>query len=85
MKTTIEIPDSIYRIAKARAALMGIPMTKYVSDALQDKARAAESDESGEPPWMRGFGELSDLHDETRRINTLTAHEFSEIDPEDAQ
>jgi tRNA(fMet)-specific endonuclease VapC len=31
---------------------------------------------------MRGFGELADLHEETRHIDSLIAAEFSEIDPD---
>ena len=84
MKTTLDIPDPILRGAKARAALLGISMTKYVSQALEEKARSTAPTDAGDPPWMRGFGELADLHDETQRIDALIADEFSEIDPEDA-
>lgn len=83
MKTTLDIPDHILRGAKARAALLGISMTKYVSHALEEKARSASTTNVGTPPWMSGFGDLADLHDETQRIDALIAAEFSEIDPED--
>lgn len=84
MKTTLDLPDGVLRGAKARAALQGISLRKYVSQALEEKARAASVPDAETPPWMRGFGELADLREETRRIDSLIAAEFSEIDPEDA-
>ena len=37
MKTTVEIPDSIFRGAKAKAAERGQALRKYVTEALQEK------------------------------------------------
>ena len=39
-KTTREIPDAIFRRAKAVAAERGIPFRALVSEALADKLRA---------------------------------------------
>ena len=40
MKTTLEIPDAIFRRAKTVAAERGIPFRALVSEALADKLRA---------------------------------------------
>ena len=36
-----------------------------------------------EPPWMTGFGALSDLGDENRRILDIIEDEFERLPPED--
>ena len=35
MRTTLELPDTLYRQIKARAALEGLPVKALVSDLLQ--------------------------------------------------
>ena len=37
-----------------------------------------------EPPWMAGFGALSDLAAENRRVLALIEDEFERLPPEDA-
>jgi|ERR1700691_4057755 hypothetical protein len=44
MKTTIEIPDAIFRRAKVLAAERGIPFRALISEALSDKERLLLSD-----------------------------------------
>lgn len=84
MKTTLDIPDETFRLAKAKAALRGISLRQFVNEALQEKisprSSATVSDTS---PWMQGFGALADLRDETRRLEQLIADEFGAIEPED--
>ncbi len=83
MKTTLEIPDSIFRRAKSVAAERGIPFREFVTEAVRDKlasdARAAEQ------PWMAAFGKLRHLRKETARINRLIEEEFEQIETEDRQ
>jgi hypothetical protein len=38
---------------------------------------------ASEPPWMRGFGALSDLKEENRHVESLIAEAFETIEPED--
>jgi hypothetical protein len=40
VKTTLEIPDAVLRRAKANAALQGIPLQQFVTEAVEDKLRA---------------------------------------------
>jgi hypothetical protein len=81
MKTTLEIPDAIFRRAKSVAAELGIPFRELVSEALADKLRA-QSDRNSKP-WMKTFGKLRHLHKETVRINRIIEQEFDQIEAED--
>jgi hypothetical protein len=36
MKTTLEIPDAIFRRAKSRAAERGIPLRQFGTEAVED-------------------------------------------------
>jgi len=84
MKTTLDIPDEVFRQAKARAALRGVSLRQFVTEALEEKMVAPSTrSASSEPPWMRGFGALADLGEETRRINTVIEETFGQLDEED--
>lgn len=81
MKTTLEIPDPIFRKAKARAAESGIPLRQFITEAVKAKLEAAHAPVL-EKPWMRGAGALRHLHKETVRIQKLIDEEFEQIEPE---
>lgn len=84
MKTTIEIPDPLFRKAKSRAAERGQTLKELVTEALQEKlAGGAGKPHPGEPEWMRGFGQLSRLRRETARIQSHIDATFDVIEPED--
>jgi hypothetical protein len=87
MKTTIDIPDQIFRQAKARASLRGISLKQFVTEALQEKTSGSANSRSAlsEPMWMRGFGALSALKSENRRIEKRIADAFETIAEEDQQ
>lgn len=80
MKATLEIPDPIFRKAKARAAASGIPLRQFITEAVADKLATPPS--SQDKPWMRGAGALKHLHKETVRIQKLIDEEFEQIEPE---
>ena len=80
MKTTIEIPDTLFRRAKSAAAERGIPLRALVSEALVNKLRVHDGDSK---PWMQAFGKLRHLNKETSRINRIIEEEFERIEPED--
>ncbi len=83
MKTTLEIPDSVFRQAKARAAQQGIPLRQFVSEAVEEKLGASER--TREKPWVRMAGGLRHLRKESARIRRLVEEEFERIEPEDRQ
>ena len=81
MKTTLEIPDSIFRRAKSVAAQRGIALRVFVTEAVEEKLTGASK--SGEKPWVRLAGGLKHLRKETARINGIMKTEFEKIEPED--
>jgi murein endopeptidase len=80
VKTTLEIPDPIFRKAKAKAAEQGVSLRQFVTDAVEEKLC---TNAGGEKPWMRSFGGLRHLHKENVRIQKLIDDEFEKIDPEE--
>lgn len=84
MKTTIEIPDVLFRKAKSRAAERGVSLKHVVTEALREKlARETSGGPPGEPSWMRGFGKLRRLRRETERIQARIDEAFEVVEPED--
>ncbi|HSS70374.1 MAG TPA: hypothetical protein VLQ46_06935 [Casimicrobiaceae bacterium] len=84
MKTTIEIPDLLFRKAKSKAAERGKTLKEFVTEALQDKlATKTRGARSAEPMWMEGFGKLRRLRKETTRVRARIERTFEVIEPED--
>ena len=80
MKTTLEIPDAIFRRAKSKAAAQGVPLRQFVIEAVEEKLKLAASRE--DKPWLKHFGKLKHLRKETKRINKFIEGAFEKIDPE---
>ena len=77
MKTTLEIPDLLFRKAKSRAAERGQTLKQLVTEALQEKlAVNTDNARPGEPGWMQGFGKLRRLRKETRRVQARIDERF---------
>ena len=84
MKTTLEIPDALFRKAKSRAAEHGQTLKAFVTEAIETRlAGEARGTPSQEPPWMRGFGKLRRLRKETARIQAIVDAEFENVESED--
>jgi hypothetical protein len=81
LKTTLEIPDVIYRRLKASAANQGKTVKALVNEAIAEKLRHPAA--AGVPAWRQGFGQLRHLRKETRQIEKVIVDEFSRIDPEE--
>jgi hypothetical protein len=79
MKTTLEIPDTVFRRAKSAAAARGIPLREFVTEAVKEKLAPGAT--AGERPWLRLMGRLKHLHKETVRINHLIEEDSEKIDP----
>ena len=78
MKTTLEIPDTVFRKAKAKAAEEGIPLRQFVTEAVQEKLKTTSQDK----PWMKHLGKLKHLHRERKQIEKRVEEAFEQIDPE---
>jgi len=83
VKTTLEIPDLLYRKLKISAAHRGTTVRQLVNEALTEKLRASPGNASSQPAWSRAFGRLQHLHKETQRISRIIDDEFTRIDPEE--
>lgn len=81
MKTTVELPDAMFRRAKAVAAGRGMTLKRFFTEAVEEKLRLFA--DQPKAPWMAGFGGLSDLVDENRRVLQVIAEEFETLSPED--
>ena len=81
MKTTLEIPDAIFRRAKSAAANRGIPFREFVTEAVREKLVSGAK--ATETPWMAAFGKLRHLRKETARINRAIEEEFERVEAED--
>ena len=83
-KTTLELPDRLFRKAKATAAERGQSLKEFVTEALRDKlALDSGRARAGKPEWMEGFGKLNRLHKETVRVQSVVDQEFRVIESED--
>jgi hypothetical protein len=80
MKTTLEIPDAIFRRAKSIAAERGIPLREFVTEAVKEKLAGRNVVDK---PWMAAFGKLRHLRKETATINRRIEEEFEQIEAED--
>jgi hypothetical protein len=80
MKTTLEIPDTIFRRAKSKAAEQGIPLRQFVTEAVKDKLKMPPA--AGQKPWMKHIGKLKDLRKESQRVNQAIEEAFEEVDTE---
>jgi hypothetical protein len=78
VEATVSISDDLFRKAEALAARRGLSVPQFFTELLSDQIDAAPGVEPAldGPPWMRGFGALSDLGAETRRIEALIEEEF---------
>jgi len=91
MKTTVEIPDPLFRKAKATAAEQGVPLKDLFTDAVREYLRRS-ADESSKntpftpappPAWVKAFGGLRALHKETKRIERVIEQEFGRIEEDE--
>ena len=78
MKTTLEIPDFLFRRAKSVAAERGIPLRQFVTEAVQDKLRIAPQ----EKPWAKHLGKLKHLRREGKQVDQWVEEAFEQIDRE---
>jgi len=80
MKTTLEIPDTIFRRAKSKAAEQGIPLRQFVTEAVEVRLKTTPA--TSQKPWMKHMGKLKNLCRETKRITKVIEEAFEEVDAE---
>lgn len=87
MKTTVEIPDTLYRQLKARAALQGQTVKDFLVEAVRaklakDTTKPAKNKakSQGKTGWRAAFG-AADPKD-VAEVQRIIDEEFSRVDPE---
>jgi hypothetical protein len=83
MKTTVEIPDDLFKEAKVLAALEGMSMKQLITESLQQRLLRESPETKTEPSWKLAFGAMRSYRKENRRIERLIEKEFERIEPED--
>lgn len=81
MKTTLEMPDDLFRRAKATAAKRGQSLKQFVTTALEHElakrskpAASAKASNARAEAWLSEFDELS------RRISTAWNSDMGAVD-----
>lgn len=69
------------RRAKAVAAGRGLTLRQFLTEAVEERLRFFANEPRAAS--MSGFGELSDLADENRRVLQAIAEEFETLSQED--
>jgi hypothetical protein len=81
MKTTLEIPDTLYRQLKARAALKGQTVKDFMVEAVRARLKNERSQPSEKFGWEAAFG-IADPED-VAEVQRIIDEEFSKIDLDD--
>jgi hypothetical protein len=79
MKTTLDLPDRLYRQIKARAALKGQTIKSFFLDAVRDKL--AKEQRSRKDGWRAVFGKANP--DDVASLQRIIDEEFSQVSAED--
>jgi hypothetical protein len=84
VKTTIELPDDLFREAKATAARRGAALKEFVREALAEKlAREIAMPERQGAPKRWPVPPPDVPVEELRRIDAIIEEAFEQIEPED--
>ena len=79
MKTTIEIPDDLFRRTKATAALRGESLKDFITGALRERLDLQAGRTAPEAGWRSVFGRARP--EEVEPVSERIAEEFEQIDP----
>jgi hypothetical protein len=78
MKTTIEIPDELFRKTKATAASRGESLREFITEALSTRLATTSLPAPQRSGWRSVFG-LAEPRT-VARIDTLLAAELEQVD-----
>lgn len=81
MKTTLEIPDKLFRQTKAMAAMRGESLKDFVTEALQAHLEQQVPGASSRRGWQSVFGQAK--REEVEPIDAIVAEEFERIEPDE--
>jgi len=76
MKTTIDLPDPLFRRAKATAAYRGVSLKTLITKAVENSLNTEQKD------WRAVLKDLPRVDDETTKEIMRSVAEWDEIDLE---
>ena len=87
MKTTIELPDTLFRRAKTAAVRQGLTLRQLLTEALEWrlslKWNKKKNGGASTPQWIRAYVALRHLRGQRKTIEQAIESEFEKIEPED--
>jgi len=83
MKTTLEIPDDLFRQTKATAAMRGESLKEFVTEALQAHLERQTAGASAQRGWQSVFGQAR--QEEVEPVDALIDKEFESVEPDEWQ
>jgi hypothetical protein len=81
MKTTLDLPDRLYRQIKARAALKGQTIKSFFLEAIRAKLVSDQHEKSAPVGWRAVYGKANP--DDIADVQRLIDDEFSRVRSED--
>ncbi|MFL6232114.1 MAG: hypothetical protein ACJ76N_03190 [Thermoanaerobaculia bacterium] len=79
MKTTLEIPDELFRQTKATAAMRGESLKDFVTEALQ--AHLEQTTAASPRGWQSVFGQAR--QEEVDSVDAIVSEELERINPDE--
>ena len=80
MKTTLEMPETLYRRLKSHAAQRGVSVRLVVTEAVEATLREQKPKNGKLTGWRAAFGMAPGS---AREINRIVEKAFETIEPED--
>lgn len=81
MKTTLEIPDDLFRQSKATAAMRGESLKDFFTEALHAHLEREATGTRSPRGWQSVFGQAR--QEEVEPIDAVVAIEFEHVDPDE--
>lgn len=78
VKTTLEIPDDVFRQSKAAAAMRGESLKDFVTESLRARLEEKGQEEPAVSGWRRVFGQAR--LDEVAAVDAIVAEDL-EVPP----
>jgi hypothetical protein len=82
MKTTFELSDNLFRQAKVYAAIQGISLKDFISQAISEKLAKSGAGRQ-QKPWLDFYDRELDLTEELDRLDTIIESEFETVNLEE--
>jgi hypothetical protein len=81
VRIKLEISGFLFSRAKSVATSRGVSLDQFVAEALREKVNSVPG--AGPKPWMKHFGKLKRLPNETEQIEKRIQDAFEHIDAEE--